>query len=357
MVCKDPGGMAGIVPVAEQLRRRRGDDVALIANGRAVGLLQEQGQKPGVDFLAPASAQEVLTVFSRPSLLVTSMCNDGGIGRNLVPLCRELCCPSVALCDTWSSGTLWGEWADLQYRPDWMLGNDPLNRALVRKAWPDFPENQFVTTGFPAFDRFVGIDRKAIEAKVRDRFGIPADQPIIVHAGELDMSAHALGVVVEALNRITPRACLITRMHPRMSQAPGELQPWQAALERYGGRVIADSSALFTTLEVTATATVVTSMSSTVLAEAGLLRKPNVSVFTPPVQEAYLEWSHGLTQEPLTVTLGCTARANSAGELTHLIEEAFSGALGARLRPFQEQHLRADGRNAERAADFLESLL
>jgi hypothetical protein len=54
------------------------------------------------------------------------------------------------------------------------------------------------------------------------------------------------------------------------------------------------------------------------------------------------------------VELGCSAKATSRGWLRWLLEIAFDGKLG--FESAQRKAFRLDGRNAERVADFIQSL-
>lgn len=350
-VCMDSGGTNNMLPVVRLLRKRH--EIELIPNGLSIELLTRMEE----ELVEYASAEAVMAANPDPTLLITSMCVPGGIGRDLVPLLRDKC-PIVALQDTWGGNTLRGSWADPQYRPDYVCVNDWLNRKLVGEAWSDFPRENIVITGFPRFDRYAGFDSKKAEIEVRSAFRISHEQPIVLHAGEFDHSAYALSQVVNILSSAFARnIILIPRMHPGMpTGAPEEIPLWEAALQGFGSATLIRDSSAFSTLQVTAAATVITSMASSVLDEAGLLRKPNISIFNARIQEAYRGWVNGLTVEPPTVTLGCTAKATTPGGLIDLLEQVLvEKSLG--LETAQHEYLRADGKNAQRVVGLVETLL
>ena len=85
-VAKDPGGTNGILPVVRDLRSR-GRSVLLVANGKAIELLQS-GEYAKSDFVAAASTQQLLDNYVPPRVLLSCMSSHGWVGRDLVPLIR-----------------------------------------------------------------------------------------------------------------------------------------------------------------------------------------------------------------------------------------------------------------------------
>lgn len=78
-VVKDPGGTNGLLPVARKLRETFDYDVRLIANGSAVNILSQTQE----DYEVLRSAEEAYRRYPWPRVMLTSMCSDGGVGREI----------------------------------------------------------------------------------------------------------------------------------------------------------------------------------------------------------------------------------------------------------------------------------
>ncbi len=345
-VCKDPGGTNGVLPVVRVLRER-GHMVSLIANGKAVELLNH---KEGV--MPYKTAEEVLKDFvGYPDALITSMCSQGGVGRDLIPWLRGRV-PTVALQDFWG-GTLWDEFAKV--RPDYITTNDQVGKEIIQTAWPDFNPDHIKITGFPALDKYKSVDVGAVTEQVRAALGLNENKPIILVGGQSEFSGQMLKEVIACLNTIGQNVYLIPRAHPRMKDNwPEEVAPWQEAMEQFrAGTLIRDSSACDTP-SVIACSSLVISMYSTIQIEAAVLRKPTISVWYPEMEQLWYQSTNEKMGEFPLVRLGCAAKAENREALCELLRQALSGDLG--LLANQEQNFQLDGKNAERVADFVESL-
>lgn len=350
-VCKDPGGTNGVLPVYDTWVHGNKRAV-LIANGKAVELLQLQQRA----FRWYPSPEAVVADTREPAVLVTSMCSQGGIGRDLVPILRGKC-PMVALQDFWGAA-LRASWEDAAFRPDYLVVNDKVGLDIARRAWPDVPSNRIAVLRYPALDRFAGVDADAVGARVRGELGITADESVVLFAGQLAHSGDVLAMVVDALNAFGQSVCLIPRAHPRLTNdAPEEVPRWKGAIARFRrGRCLVDT-ARWTTQEIIAAATVVVSMYSTVLVEAAAIRRPGIAVFTPPVMERFRESSSGIMPEFPLVELGCCVKVVNQETLEAALRAALVGSLAQQLRPVQERAFVLDGKNAERIAAFVRSLV
>lgn len=348
-VCKNPGGTAGVIPVVKILRRR-GCQVTLVANGKAIELLTAAHE----DFVACATADEALTQCPAPDALITSMCSSGGVGFELARRWHGLV-PIFALQDFWG-GALKTVWTGPTDRPDYICVNDEVGAAIVQKAWPEFQTDHILITGYPALDKYVHYDTAATARAVHETLTIDQSLPIVLFAGQLEGTGHVLTEVVAALNDLRLDVYFIPRLHLRMKDdAPQELPACQAALDNFSGRLIANSSAC-DTQSLIASAQVVISAYSTALVEAAVLGKENISVLYPEVGMAiFQQGTGGIMNEFPLVTLGCSAKATSREELTALLKQSFTSGLG--LRPAQERHFRLDGQNASRVAEQIEQLV
>ena len=345
-VCKDPGGTNGVLAVADELAKM-GHKSLLIPNGKALELLPKMDK----EFF---TLEQTLAIEPEPDALVTSMCSEGGMGRNLVPLMGLAGIPVIALQDFWGA-RLWTEWADKKFRPDHICVNDEIGANIVLKAWPDFDRSMIEITGFPAMDKYAGFDVKSTSSRVRSALGLTSDKPIIFYAGQIEREGELINEVVMALNEINADIYFVPRSHPRMkNNAPTEVPKWEQALASFTGGTLVDSSACDTP-SVTAAADLIISGFSTVNVEAANLGKDNISVLYPEIGMQLFKAELPYLDDFPLVQLGCSAKATNRRELRSLIKESLANKLG--LREAQEKNFRPDGKNAKRAAEFITSIL
>lgn len=261
-VCKDPGGTNGLLPVVKQLRNI-GHDVKVIPNGKAVELLGG-GNEECFTF------EQALALMPEPDVLVTSMCSDGGLGRNLVPLLFRAGIPAVALQDFWGA-RLWTSWADPRYRPNYICVNDEIGADIVIKAWPEILRSRIKITGYPAMDKYANLDVEGTAARARLALGLTEKKPVILYAGSVEREGEVISEVVKVLNEIGADIYFVPRQHPRMkNNAPEEVPHWEKAMDDFkGGTLIADSSAC-DTISIIAASDLVIAMYSAVNIEAEL---------------------------------------------------------------------------------------
>jgi len=350
-VGKDPGGLAGLMPVVKLLRANH--EVKLIANGKAVELLTEARES----FFQYDSPEAALSEGGLPDIYITTMCTDGGLGHALVPIMRKHC-PVVALQDFWGAGLL-AEWLDPEYRPDYICLNDELGAELVLRAWPGYSEEQVAISGFPALDRYAGYDVLSVAEKTKSKLGLMDGRPIVLFAGGAWGTGQVFCELVQCLNSIGQEVYLIPRPHPRMADDyPKEMTGWERAVKMFqSGSLVLDPGER-DIKDLVATASLVVSTYSTVLAEAATLTKPNISIFyDKDVLADFQSDTGGILERPAFVELACTAMAENREELVDLLEKSFSGELGRELQDAQQRIFRLDGKNAQRVVEFIEGLL
>ncbi len=348
-MCKDTGGTAGIVPVVKAIRSH-GAQVELFANGKAVEILAGSGE-----VFVQAQSVETLLAMDYPKTLVTSMCSQGGVGRDLILYLRKST-QVVALQDYWA-GYLYDAWRAPDYRPDYIIVNDGIGARLVEEAWPGFPSENIRATGFPALDKYAGYDVAAEASKVRLQLGIPPQGRIVLYGGQWQGSGSVLAEIVRALNELGDNSVyLIPRAHPAMgNNAPDELPIWQEAIKCFSGGILVDGSG-FSTQQLLAASDVILSMYSTILVESATIRKQTISVLYPDAGLSLFRASTGNSMDvPPVVSLGCSTMAAGYEELCSQLKLALKGDLG--LTAAQVANFRLDGQNAERSARFILSLL
>ncbi|MDP3997515.1 MAG: CDP-glycerol glycerophosphotransferase family protein [bacterium] len=353
-VCKDPGGTNGVLPVHDHLMGEKWATL-LIPNGKAVELLQSRGLK------TYASAEAALADNPPPAALVTSMCSEGGVGRELVPLLRGRC-PTVALQDFWGS-TLWKEWSDPKYRPDYIVVNDRVGAEIVQDAWPEFPTDHIKVLGYPASDKYAGVDTVTTRQSVKERLGITDDLPLVLYASQLAGSATTLRELCEALNHLKvmgkSKVHLIPRLHPRMrNNAPQEFKALNQALQPFAHGYVWPFTEICETAELISAADVVVGEWTTALVDAAAVRCNAIAVlYSGEGMARYLNSTGGNINEFPLVRLGCAAKAENRSELEEMLSDAVSGQLAERLRRNQEKNFKLDGQNTARVAEFVKSLL
>lgn len=371
---KDDGGTNNVLPVAKALISR-GHNIKIFTNGRANERLKESGLK----FTPVETTEEVLTVCNSPTLLVTSMCTYGGVGRDLVPILRGVC-PTVAVQDYWGC-QLTDSWIDKSFRPDFITVNDQFGADLVLKAWPEFNQDHIRQTGFPNSDFYSSVNiagEELAKKAIREKLKADLNSAVVFFScGISDGISIMLTEVLEAITNLIKlfryRAgdlYLVARVHPKlMDIAQKKFKPWRDLLDDFNeffpGIVVFDESIMRADISILLLASdVVISDYSTILLQAGLIGarvggKANISIMYPEVAQTQFKREYGgVLDEPPFVTMGCTAKAENRQHLEQLLVSSLASEdLKLKLGENQRKYLLADGRNTQRTVDFLESLL
>ncbi len=360
-VVKDTGGMEAVLPVVRAIRRS-GADVHLIANGVSVDFLSRQAEP----FTVAEDAENALGQFDYPQLLLTSMCSDGGVGRDLVPLMRAHGVPTVAVQCQWG-GRLLTDWRDERYRPDFIVVNDDVAADIVQRAWADFPRSRIKVLGYARLDAYASIDVAAMSRRVRTDYGLD-DRPVVYFSGQLPGTDVALRNLVWQISDMHQSIQLIVGLHPRTLRPETEARwPGLAArireelecartLETAGHRVI--ESMPVSEVDIACASDVVVSMYGTALTDAAVLRKSAIADFSSDAGKKWYPYDTGglMTVHPL-VELGCVEAVTCPKEYASALHRALAGQLAEELRPAQERYIRVDGGNAQRIASFCLSLI
>ena len=366
-VVKDTGGTKAVLPVVVALRAL-GHEVQVIANGISVTQVGDDQRAAG--FISVTTAGEVLErLGAPPHMLVTSMCSEGGVGRDLVPLVRPHNTKVVAVQDFYGAEML-RAWAALEHRPDYICVNDSVGAEIVVRAWSDFTPERVWITGFPALDRYAALYKPnatntLMDEALEQSCGIPPGTTRVLFCGEKEHTGHAMIELVAALNEIGHPVALIPRMHPAMTRvAPQEVEPTETALRGFNSGYIVHNSERFTTDELILTAEVVVSMSSTSLMEAAVCRRKALAILYPDhgarrFQEVtgFLPSDKPLIPEVPVVELGCCAKATNREELTAVMRRLLRDGPDADMLAAQKYHFKVDGLNAHRAAQRITALL
>ena len=353
VVTRDPGGHNAVWPAREELNRRH-HHVLDIATGKAIEIMKSKK----IPFVAVPETptpyhdyNEFFDDLKLPDVYVTSTCSEGGIGRNLIRLLGYLGVPTVAVTDFWGGGQN-QFFKDTKFWPDAICVQDELSKEILLGDWHGYSESRVHITGQPAFDALANINTSEITDRVRQSSSCNENWPIVVYAGQLQGSSETLLSLVRALNNLPNKVYLALLKHPRMSMnSPEEETPWNKAKNEFTNGVILERGN-FSTDEWSAACDVMVSMTSTVLATAGYLRKECVSILLPQVDKLQGLGLSGLPMEKL----GTCAVARSQDETETLLKKALSQD-GLGLRKNQENHFKLDGKSASRVADVVENLL
>jgi len=347
---KDPGGHNALSPVQEVLENRE-HSVLSIVHGKAIDMAHAE-KIPHV-VAHDASPEPLLHWLTLPDIFITSMCGEGGVGRNLIPELKKRGIPTIGMQDYWGT-ELRKAFADPLYWPRALCVQDPLGMELVQEAWPTYSNECIKITGQPAFDSLITYAKVDTQAHFRTELGCTEKWPIVLYAGQLQESAETLLSLIRTLNQLPHKVYLIPLLHPRLpNDAPEEVFLHSQAVAEFHNGIVVDRDTLSTD-QLVATSNVVVTMFSTVLITAAYLEKECVSVLLPNAGEAQLKKA-GLEFLPME-KLRCCAVARNQKEIDEIIPKALS-KKGLGLRRNQRKHFANDGKSAVRIADVVEDLV
>jgi len=341
--------------------RQLGHEVVQFANGKAVEIFKDD---PSVLKHYQSAVEIVMDLdlrkLPKPDAVITSMCSKGGIGRDLSYLTVQNklgryfdFIPTIALQDFWG-GEMVTSWANKEGYPEFIVVNDEIGADIVQKAWPGYNRANIAITGFPAMDKYATYNADEASRQAMQKLNLRTDMPIVLYGGQGNLTSHALQELVTALNELGQPVQLIPHPHPRMqNDYAHEYEPWQKALESFKAGTIIDSSTCDTS-SLIAASTVTVSMYSTMLVEAAVLRKQNISILYKDFGMKELRKGTTLIDEFPLASLKCTAKATDRNQLRKFLEQSFQNNLG--LRENQENNFKLDGKNAQRAAEFIVSV-
>lgn len=355
----DPGDAAVVLPVVKMLREQ-GHEVVLIARKVAAQKCKEGGMKFVV--YDEEDADYFLKAYGEPDLLITGMCSTDFISRDLIRKLKGKC-PTVAQQDFWGA-QMASTWKPIEFRPDAICVNDEVGAEIVLRAWPEYAENKIQVLGYPSLD--VYHDFEVDQVALKESHNMTEDLPVIMFAGQLATSGETFLEVVKAIESVGEPVYLLPRQHPRWNDDAPEIdkQKWTEAEKVFScGHVVFTSGpncekdkVVRNIDELIMVSDITLSLFSTVLVNAAVLRKPNISVLFPHLgMKRYLEEHGTLVDDFPLVDLECTAKAETPAELSQYIQAGIKGELD--FTEAQERSFVVDGQNTRRVTDFLLSIM
>jgi hypothetical protein len=310
---EDPGAAnyAGELPEALDTK---GIDATLLAYGPAAEFLERRTSSP-FTVLEDDDPQAVLERF-QPSLVVVGTSeNPRSPALTLVRLCEERGIPTVGIVDSpaASDRRFRGSTSDpLAYAPNWILVPDLWTRSHYVEL--GHPERQVVACGHPHYDfvRAFGEKTRETQAQIRAALFPHAgpERSIVVFAADLstgldpadyrrsaeytltgrgDSDGRTEIVLEEFLDAISPyrdRTYCVMRLHPKHEIA--ELKGYVDEFDQV--------SQTEPSLDVIVGADAAVGMTTMLLIEALLLRKPTLSIVPREVERGWIATTHyGLT--------------------------------------------------------------
>lgn len=361
-VVKDTGGANATRPVGDQLVAM-GHEVFRFANGVSIDYLRAAGK----EVTHVTSVEQALWLCPNPDVLLTSMCSDGGVGRDLVPVLRGKAL-IVAIQDQWWSRVGTGEsWCNRTYRPDYLVVNDKVGSDIVKRAWPGFHRANIQAFGFAALDALHGFDVIEARRQVRTHLRISPETYVVYVSGQLWGSGEVMEEITVVLDKQsadkTEEVVILPGKHPRLDlsnpEFAKEASRWEESLTKMKSvqhvPLPTKPSERIPELDLIAGADLVVSGFSTALMHAAGLRKPAISVMykNGDMERQFQKETGGLIDCYPLVAIGAVAGARSRGELAEIVAKAISGELAGKLLPSQERRVIVDGGNARRIADFI----
>lgn len=347
--CADPGDADVILPIVARLNKEK--EIILIAKNVAAKMAREKG----LALETHCEADSVIEKHKLPELFITGMCSQDKVSRHLIQKLRKAKVPTVALQDFWGS-RLKKKWNPKKYRPTFICVNDEVGKKIVKKAWPDYYDRKIKIFGYPSLDKFYGY--KVDTEKLKQQLGLTEDWPIVLFAGQIDQTGKVFYDLVSALNILGQPVYLLPRQHPRWDTDALDIDKifWGRSIKSFKAGKIINTKKIKNIDPLIMLSTVTLSIFSTVLVNAAVLHKPNISILFPKTgMKKFLSMTDGIIDEFPLVDLNCSAKATNRGELKEMLSLSFENKLG--LEKNQESVFKIDGKNTQRISDWLLSLI
>ena len=336
---EDPGATNYLASLPPQLIRR-GMSVRVLADGRAPDLLGAMG----IDFdsVPPNSGAEYVLASPSPRLVVIGTAeNPDTLGLKLVKEARGRGIPTIGVVDTRVNAErrFRGKGGDsLGFAPDWVLVPDEgTKEAYVSLG---YPSGQVVVCGNPHHEYVLSVEKDLAErgqADVRrsvlpdvtngrtvvvfasevsdgldpEQFRLSKEYTLFGRGSNVGRTEIVLEEFLDALDDVQPRPYLVLRLHPKNSR-----EDLSAFVDDFD-YVSSEGDPL----ELLYAADAVVGLTSMLLYEAVLMRRPTMSIVPRAVE---LEW---LPSIQMGLTPYATTRSQVKGLLVDLLRRSSHGAI------------------------------
>lgn len=334
VVCaEEAGGTYALMPVLRELHARA-IGTTVLAAGNGVRILRESGHKHGLWLDGPLDDWPEAAL--RPGALLITPSEDGRLEQDL--LSRFASTPTVVLEDYYESGRRSVECAaETGLSLPTVCVVDQEAERLVRRRFPGLSVPVKVT-GSPMFDALAGEDVAAVQARNKDKLGVPSDKNLVTFfIPRLGQTSLRLAVqVADAFRQMGDEYLFAPRRHPADRNE-------RAAYERlFDGLPLLDTIGILTDTVADAADVVIAQRSLTVLRAA--VRRQRTVTLTVGL-------APGFTFPAVDAGISLPARPV---ELPELLPELLQGtSLRCMALDQNMRRLKADGRAAARVADIV----
>jgi hypothetical protein len=325
---EDPGATNYLARLPQQLIRR-GMSVRVLADGRAPDLLEAMG----IAFdSVPLDTGAVLVLdSSSPRVVVIGTAeNPDTLGLKLVMEARGRGIPSVGVVDARVNAARrfrGGGHDPLGFAPDWLLVPDEVTKEAYESL--DYPSARIVVCGNPHHEYVLGVEkglanrgRAAVRRSVLadlpngrtvlvfasevsdgldpEQFRLSGEYTLFGRGGSVRRTEIALEEFLDAVEDVHPRPYLVLRLHPKNSRE--DLSTFVDEFDYVSSEE--------DPLELIYAADAVVGLTSMLLYEAVLMRRPTMSIVPRAVE---LEWLP-------TIQMGFTPYATTRSQVKELLD-------------------------------------
>lgn len=356
VLSRDPGSASALLPVLKLLKGKVG--MSALIDGRA----QEAFKKVFPEAQESSPKSLLALTDERPDIILTdSSTSERGIETNVASIFAGT--PAILIEDYYgaSSGYL-DRLKEIQKNspevvmPLHICVMDEGAREILSRLHPEISE-RIVVTGQPAFDKFATEDTAAIRERVREELALHPEDALIAWLGILDQLhdiERAAPYLAETARAHSPGLMYVVyRKHPR-DNTPSDAYKGALAVVPTPEAAFAGTNGYnIPTSDISAAADIVITSSPTSGLEAAMRRIP--VVYVNDAMEKKLQ----ITTGNVPALLGAAVAIASLDELPAALEALLQkdSERAKQVRDAMERHYRADGKNAERVADVLMSVL
>ena len=359
---RDPGSASALIPVMKELM---GDSLSIsaVVDGRAEEAMRKAFPE-STEATPRASAFALDEYVGRPDvILIDPSASERGLETNAASLFPSI--PTVLIEDFYGTANGYlDRIRDMQKTmpevsaPARICVMDEAARRIIAERHPELAAS-IVVTGQPAFDRFATEDTPAIRERVRSELGLTTDDLLLSFMGipnqlsditrlapQVKAAGGALGRRLVFVFRRHPRDNVQSEAYERVLRDAGVDAP-EKAYEMEG------TSYRIPTDDIGAASDIVLTVSPTSGVEAALRRIP--VVYMNDAMERKLS-----VPTPLPpLSLGAGAGISTVEQLPELLARILEpdSEVTARMKDAMERYYTADGKNAERVADVVRSIL